>query len=163
MSPVYLAACGETLIIDFTLPFHEFVPATCNTRFCLRVSIGTCSYAHCSLWWCFNFFFFLLRRTFVHLFYHMVVQKWQLDLILFSQAEDTDMRLCLPDCHPSRYPLLTLAKDYQQTKASPDNGIPAEAQWAPKNNKARWRNMTQAKYEVSPILFLPLLIHSLLH
>ncbi|KAM9476517.1 bridge-like lipid transfer protein family member 1 isoform 2-T2 [Clarias gariepinus] len=93
---VYLAACGETLNIDFTLPFHEFVPATCNTRFCLR-------------------------------------------------AEDTDMRLCLPDCHPSRYPLLTLAKDYQQTKASPDIGQPTEAQWAPKNNKARWRNMTQPK------------------
>lgn len=65
---------------------------------------------------------------------------------LFPQAEDTDMRLCLPDCHPSRYPLLTLAKDYQQTKALPDNGMPAEAQWAPKSNKARWRNMTQAKY-----------------
>lgn len=42
MSPVYLAACGETLNIDFTLPFHEFVPATCNTRFCLRVSIDAC-------------------------------------------------------------------------------------------------------------------------
>lgn len=39
LSIVYLAACGETLNIDFTLPFHEFVPATCNTRFCLRVSV----------------------------------------------------------------------------------------------------------------------------
>lgn len=59
MSPVYLAACGETLNIDFTLPFHEFVPATCNTRFCLRVSIGTCSYAHCYFWCVWVFFCFL--------------------------------------------------------------------------------------------------------
>uniref|UniRef100_A0A2K6G670 Bridge-like lipid transfer protein family member 1 n=1 Tax=Propithecus coquereli TaxID=379532 RepID=A0A2K6G670_PROCO len=33
---VYLAACGETLNIDFSLPFTDFVPATCNTRFSLR-------------------------------------------------------------------------------------------------------------------------------
>ncbi|TRY60510.1 hypothetical protein DNTS_001480 [Danionella cerebrum] len=93
---VYLAACGETLNIDFTLPFHEFVPSTCNTRFCLR-------------------------------------------------AEDTDMRLCLPDCHPSRYPLLTLAKDYQHCKAHPDNNIPEGQGAAPKNSKPRWRNMTQSE------------------
>ncbi|XP_051507194.1 transmembrane protein KIAA1109 homolog isoform X2 [Myxocyprinus asiaticus] len=94
---VYLAACGETLNIDFTLPFHEFVPATCNTRFCLK-------------------------------------------------AEDTDMRLCLPDCHPSRYPLLTLAKDYQHCKTPPDSSMPAEGQRAPpKNNKPHWRNMTHAE------------------
>ena len=37
---VYLAACGETLNIDFILPFNEFVPTTCNMRFCLRVSTG---------------------------------------------------------------------------------------------------------------------------
>uniref|UniRef100_A0A8C1DHH6 KIAA1109 n=1 Tax=Cyprinus carpio carpio TaxID=630221 RepID=A0A8C1DHH6_CYPCA len=93
---VYLAACGETLNIDFTLPFHDFVPVTCNTRFCLR-------------------------------------------------AEDTDMRLCLPDCHPSRYPLLTLTKDYQHCKTPPDNNMPAEGQGAPlKNSKPRWRNMTHA-------------------
>lgn len=35
---MYLAACGETLNIDFTLPFNEFVPATCHTRFSLKVS-----------------------------------------------------------------------------------------------------------------------------
>ncbi|KAK1791549.1 hypothetical protein P4O66_013549, partial [Electrophorus voltai] len=94
---VYLAACGETLNIDFTLPFNEFVPTTCNTRFSLR-------------------------------------------------AEDTDMRLCLPDCHPSRYPLLTLAKDYQHSRAAPDNGMQPEAQGAPpKIGKARWRNMTHAE------------------
>ncbi|XP_072533895.1 bridge-like lipid transfer protein family member 1 isoform X2 [Salminus brasiliensis] len=94
---VYLAACGETLNIDFTLPFHEFVPATCNMCFRLR-------------------------------------------------AEDTDMRLCLPDCHPSRYPLLTLAKDYQHTKAPPDNSMSTEPQGGPpKNSKARWRNMTHAE------------------
>ncbi|KAB1282162.1 Transmembrane protein [Camelus dromedarius] len=34
---VYLAACGETLNIDFSLPFTDFVPATCNTKFSLRV------------------------------------------------------------------------------------------------------------------------------
>ncbi|XP_018416620.1 PREDICTED: uncharacterized protein KIAA1109 homolog, partial [Nanorana parkeri] len=33
---VYLAACGETLNIDFALPFTDFVPTTCNTRFSLR-------------------------------------------------------------------------------------------------------------------------------
>ncbi|XP_041436679.1 KIAA1109 L homeolog isoform X7 [Xenopus laevis] len=33
---VYLAACGETLNIDFTLPFMDFVPSTCSTRFSLR-------------------------------------------------------------------------------------------------------------------------------
>ncbi|XP_071975455.1 bridge-like lipid transfer protein family member 1 isoform X3 [Engystomops pustulosus] len=33
---VYLAACGETLNIDFALPFTDFVPSTCNTRFSLR-------------------------------------------------------------------------------------------------------------------------------
>ncbi|XP_059422385.1 bridge-like lipid transfer protein family member 1 isoform X4 [Carassius carassius] len=94
---VYLAACGETLNIDFTLPFNDFVPTTCNTRFCLR-------------------------------------------------AEDTDMRLCLPDCHPSRYPLLTLTKDYQHCKTHPDNKMPAEGQGAPpKNSKPRWRNMTNAE------------------
>ncbi|XP_077093495.1 bridge-like lipid transfer protein family member 1 isoform X4 [Siphateles boraxobius] len=93
---VYIAACGETLNIDFTLPFHEFVPATCNTRFCLR-------------------------------------------------AEDTDMRLCLPDCNPSRYPLLTLTKDYQHFKTPPENNMPTEGQGAPpKNSKPRWKNMTQA-------------------
>ncbi|KAH0511099.1 hypothetical protein LTLLF_152015 [Microtus ochrogaster] len=39
---VYLAACGETLNIDFSLPFTDFVPATCNTRFSLRVRIIGC-------------------------------------------------------------------------------------------------------------------------
>ncbi|KAG8511214.1 Transmembrane protein, partial [Galemys pyrenaicus] len=33
---VYLAACGETLTLDFSLPFTDFVPATCSTRFSLR-------------------------------------------------------------------------------------------------------------------------------
>uniref|UniRef100_A0A8C4Y8Z4 Bridge-like lipid transfer protein family member 1 n=1 Tax=Gopherus evgoodei TaxID=1825980 RepID=A0A8C4Y8Z4_9SAUR len=33
---VYLAACGETLNIIFSLPFTDFVPTTCNTRFSLR-------------------------------------------------------------------------------------------------------------------------------
>ncbi|XP_036914479.1 transmembrane protein KIAA1109 homolog isoform X1 [Sturnira hondurensis] len=33
---VYLAACGETLNIDFSLPFMDFVPATCSTKFSLR-------------------------------------------------------------------------------------------------------------------------------
>ncbi|XP_027391486.1 transmembrane protein KIAA1109-like [Bos indicus x Bos taurus] len=33
---VYLAACGETLNIDFSLPFTDFVPATCNTKFSLK-------------------------------------------------------------------------------------------------------------------------------
>ncbi|XP_034627354.1 transmembrane protein KIAA1109 homolog [Trachemys scripta elegans] len=33
---VYLAACGETLNIIFSLPFTDFVPTTCSTRFSLR-------------------------------------------------------------------------------------------------------------------------------
>ncbi|XP_063040632.1 bridge-like lipid transfer protein family member 1 isoform X4 [Engraulis encrasicolus] len=94
---VYLAACGETLTIDFTLPFIEFVPTTCNTCFRLR-------------------------------------------------AEDTDMRLSLPDCHPSRYSMLTLAKDYQGMRA-PDNSMPPEGTQGapPKPSKARWRNITHAE------------------
>ncbi|XP_029683365.1 bridge-like lipid transfer protein family member 1 isoform X11 [Takifugu rubripes] len=95
---VYLAACGETLNIDFTLPFNEFVPATCHTRFSLK-------------------------------------------------AEDTDLRLSLPECHPSRCPLLTLAKDYQNIKLPPDMFIPGENQSAPpaKTAKSRWRNITHAE------------------
>ncbi|XP_077586910.1 bridge-like lipid transfer protein family member 1 isoform X3 [Stigmatopora nigra] len=95
---VYLAACGETLNIDFILPFHEFVPTTCHTRFSLK-------------------------------------------------AEDTDMRLSLPECHPSRYPLLTLAKDYQNVKLPPDTFMPGENQSAPppKPNKSQWRNITHAE------------------
>ncbi|XP_034715051.1 transmembrane protein KIAA1109 homolog [Etheostoma cragini] len=95
---VYLAACGETLTIEFTLPFNEFVPTTCHTRFSLN-------------------------------------------------AEDTDMRLSLPECHPSRYPLLTLAKDYQNVKLPPDMFMPGENQSAPppKPTKSRWRNITHAE------------------
>ncbi|XP_062839680.1 bridge-like lipid transfer protein family member 1 isoform X4 [Anolis carolinensis] len=33
---VYVAACGETLNIIFSLPFTDFVPSTCSTRFSLR-------------------------------------------------------------------------------------------------------------------------------
>uniref|UniRef100_A0A665TS34 Si:ch211-233a24.2 n=1 Tax=Echeneis naucrates TaxID=173247 RepID=A0A665TS34_ECHNA len=95
---VYLAACGETLNIDFTLPFNEFVPTTCHTRFSLK-------------------------------------------------AEDTDMRLSLPECHPSRCPLLTLAKDYQNVKLPPDMFMPGENQGAPppKPSKSCWRNITHAE------------------
>uniref|UniRef100_M3ZRY4 Bridge-like lipid transfer protein family member 1 N-terminal domain-containing protein n=1 Tax=Xiphophorus maculatus TaxID=8083 RepID=M3ZRY4_XIPMA len=95
---VYLAACGETLNIDFTLPFTEFVPTTCHTRFSLR-------------------------------------------------AEDTDMRLSLPECHPSRYPLLTLAKDYQSVKLPGDGAASGDGQGAPssKTSKPRWRNITKAE------------------
>ena len=63
------------------------------------------------------------------------------------QAEDTDMRLSLPECHPSRYPLLTLAKDYQNMKLPPDMFMPGEIHSAPppKLNKSRWRNITHAE------------------
>ncbi|XP_061700535.1 bridge-like lipid transfer protein family member 1 isoform X14 [Syngnathoides biaculeatus] len=95
---VYLAACGETLNIDFTLPFNEYVPTICHTRFILK-------------------------------------------------AEDTDMRLSLPECHPSRYPLLTLAKDYQNVKLPPDMFMPGENQSAPppKPTKPQWRNITHSE------------------
>ncbi|XP_078796524.1 bridge-like lipid transfer protein family member 1 isoform X8 [Oryzias latipes] len=92
---VYLAACGETLNIDFTLPFNEFVPTTCHTRFSLR-------------------------------------------------AEDTDMRLSLPECHPSRCPLLTLAKDYQNIRLPPDMFMSGD-QGAPlpKPPKSKWRKIAR--------------------
>lgn len=63
------------------------------------------------------------------------------------QAEDTDMRLSLPECHPSRYPLLTLAKDYQNVKLPPDMFMQGETQGAPppKPGKSRWRNITHAE------------------
>ena len=63
------------------------------------------------------------------------------------QAEDTDLRLSLPDCHPSRYPLLTLAKEYQNSKMPPDVCMPGESHGAPlpKVNKSRWRNITHAE------------------
>ncbi|KAJ3613637.1 hypothetical protein NHX12_019883, partial [Muraenolepis orangiensis] len=95
---VYLAACGETLNLDFTLAFNEFVPTTCNTRFSLR-------------------------------------------------AEDTNLRLSLPECHPSRCPLLTLAKDYQNIKLAPDICPPGETQGPPppKQTKSQWRNITHAE------------------
>lgn len=66
-----------------------------------------------------------------------------------SQAEDTDLRLSLPECHPSRYPLLTLAKDYQNIKLPPDVFLPGESQGAPpppKPAKPRWRNITHAEW-----------------
>lgn len=63
------------------------------------------------------------------------------------QAEDTDMRLSLPECHPSRYPLLTLAKDYQNIKLPTDMFVSGETQSAPssKPTKSRWRNITHAE------------------
>ncbi|XP_041120860.1 transmembrane protein KIAA1109-like isoform X4 [Polyodon spathula] len=93
---VYLAACGETLNIDFTLSFTEFVPAKCNTKFSLR-------------------------------------------------AEDTDLQLSLPDCHPSRYSLLTLAKNYQPNKIPPEGCITTESQGGAKQGKPRWRNVTHSE------------------
>ncbi|KAM9329723.1 bridge-like lipid transfer protein family member 1 [Gastrophryne carolinensis] len=87
---VYLAACGETLNIDFALPFTDFVPSTCNTRFSLR-------------------------------------------------AGDVDLHLFLPDCHPSKYSLLTLAKDCHPNKAHPDT----ENQSGQKHSKSKWRNVAR--------------------
>ncbi|XP_051784339.1 bridge-like lipid transfer protein family member 1 isoform X3 [Erpetoichthys calabaricus] len=93
---VYLAACGETLNIDFILPFNEFVPSTCNTKFYLK-------------------------------------------------AEDTDLQLSLPDCHPSRYSLLTLVKNSHPHKLPPETCITTENQGGPKQIKMRWRNITQSE------------------
>ncbi|XP_075056358.1 bridge-like lipid transfer protein family member 1 isoform X4 [Mixophyes fleayi] len=92
---VYLAACGETLNIDFALPFTDFVPTTCNTRFSLR-------------------------------------------------GGDVDLHLFLPDCHPSKYSLLTLVKDCHLNKTSPDSCSSAENNSGQKNCKPKWRNVTQA-------------------
>ncbi|CAF94276.1 unnamed protein product, partial [Tetraodon nigroviridis] len=57
------------------------------------------------------------------------------------------LRLSLPECHPSRCPLLTLAKDYQNIKLPPDMFMPGENQGAPppKPVKSRWRNITHAE------------------
>uniref|UniRef100_A0A4W3HSK9 KIAA1109 n=1 Tax=Callorhinchus milii TaxID=7868 RepID=A0A4W3HSK9_CALMI len=92
---VYLAACGETLNIDFSLPFNDFVPATCNTKFCLK-------------------------------------------------AENMDLRLFLPDCHPSRYAAVTLANDSQPNKVPPEISSSSETQnSSQKLRKPKWRNITE--------------------
>nr|XP_033794435.1 transmembrane protein KIAA1109 homolog isoform X3 [Geotrypetes seraphini] len=95
---VYLAACGETLNIDFSLPFTDFVPSTCSTRFSLR-------------------------------------------------GEDVDLHLLLPDCHPSKYSLLTLVKDCQPNKISPEICLSAESQNGQKTSKPKWRNLTKAGHD----------------
>ncbi|XP_063776340.1 bridge-like lipid transfer protein family member 1 isoform X10 [Pseudophryne corroboree] len=92
---VYLAACGETLNIDFALPFTDFIPTTCNTRFSLR-------------------------------------------------GGDVDLHLFLPDCHPSKYSLLTLVKDCHLSKTGPDSCSSAENHSGQKHCKPKWRNVTQA-------------------
>lgn len=122
---MYLAACGETLNIDFTLPFTEFVPATCHTRFSLRVSPSAA------------FGSALIRPAL----------NTAGAAASLPQAEDTDMRLSLPECHPSRYPLLTLAKDYQSVKLPGDGAASGDGQGAPssKTSKPRWRNITKAE------------------
>ncbi|XP_069487249.1 bridge-like lipid transfer protein family member 1 isoform X5 [Ambystoma mexicanum] len=91
---VYVAACGETLNIDFSLPFTNFVPTTCNTRFSLR-------------------------------------------------GGDVDLHLFMPDCHPSKYSLLTLVKDCHPNKVSPESCASAESQSGQKTSKPKWRNITQ--------------------
>ncbi|XP_053559592.1 bridge-like lipid transfer protein family member 1 isoform X3 [Bombina bombina] len=93
---VSLAACGETLNIDFALPFTDFVPSTCNTRFSLR-------------------------------------------------ACDVDLHLFLPDCHTSKYSLLTLVKDCHTNKVSPDSCNSAENHSGQKTCKPKWRNLTKAE------------------
>ncbi|XP_069098559.1 bridge-like lipid transfer protein family member 1 isoform X3 [Pleurodeles waltl] len=92
---VYLAACGDTLNIEFPLPFTDFVPTTCNTRFSLR-------------------------------------------------GGDVDLHLFLPDCHPSKYSLLTLVNDCHPNKVSPESCASAEIQSGQKTCKPKWRNVTQA-------------------
>ncbi|XP_077332986.1 bridge-like lipid transfer protein family member 1 isoform X17 [Lithobates pipiens] len=93
---VYLAACGETLNIDFALPFTDFVPSTCNTRFSLR-------------------------------------------------GGDVDLHLFLPDCYPSKYSLLTLAKDCHLNKTNPDSCSSTENQSGLKHCKPKWRNVARVE------------------
>ncbi|XP_067898604.1 bridge-like lipid transfer protein family member 1 isoform X7 [Heterodontus francisci] len=95
---VYLAACGETLNIDFSLPFNDFVPETCNTKFCLK-------------------------------------------------AENMDLRLFLPDCHPSRYAVVTLVNDSQSNKVTPQSSTSNETQATNKTGKLKWRNVTQPEID----------------
>ncbi|XP_058888337.1 bridge-like lipid transfer protein family member 1 isoform X4 [Acipenser ruthenus] len=61
------------------------------------------------------------------------------------RAEDTDLQLSLPDCHPSRYSLLTLAKNCQPNKIPPEGCITTESQGGPKQGKPRWRNITHSE------------------
>ncbi|XP_043529975.1 transmembrane protein KIAA1109 homolog isoform X5 [Chiloscyllium plagiosum] len=95
---VYLAACGETLNIDFSLPFNDFVPETCSTKFCLK-------------------------------------------------AENLDLRLFLPDCHPSRYSTFTLVNDSQANKLTPQTSSSSETQATLKMGKLKWRNVTQPEID----------------
>ncbi|XP_067849393.1 bridge-like lipid transfer protein family member 1 isoform X6 [Heptranchias perlo] len=95
---VYLAACGETLNIDFSLPFNNFVPETCNTKFCLK-------------------------------------------------ADNMDLRLFLPDCHPSRYAAVTLVNDSQPNKVTPQASSSNETQASLKTGKLNWRNITQPEID----------------
>ncbi|XP_072351818.1 bridge-like lipid transfer protein family member 1 isoform X7 [Scyliorhinus torazame] len=95
---VYLAACGETLNIDFSLPFNDFVPGACNTKFCLK-------------------------------------------------AENMDLRLFLPDCHPSRYATVTLVNDSQSNKVTPQTSSSNETQSTHKTGKLKWRNVTQPEID----------------
>uniref|UniRef100_H3AGP3 Bridge-like lipid transfer protein family member 1 n=1 Tax=Latimeria chalumnae TaxID=7897 RepID=H3AGP3_LATCH len=91
---LYVAACGETLNIDFSLPFNDFVPTFCNTKFSLR-------------------------------------------------GEDVELQLFLPDCHPSKYALLTLVKDCHPNKQSPGPCASTETHSSQKQGKPKWRNITQ--------------------
>ncbi|XP_032872772.1 transmembrane protein KIAA1109 homolog isoform X2 [Amblyraja radiata] len=91
---VYLAACGETLNIEFSLPFNNFIPESCNTKFYLK-------------------------------------------------AENIDLRLFLPDCHPSRYATVTLVNDSQPNKVTPQPSTSSESQSSQKARKLKWRNVTQ--------------------
>lgn len=175
---MYLAACGETLNIDFTLPFNEFVPTTCHTRFSLRVSpaISACFVPELNLQnyncthyiFSFCFFCYWLERIFwsccvcrsptnvnIWLLTRCTCGSVDVYMLCPPQAEDTDMRLSLPECHPSRYPLLTLAKDYQNIKLPPDMFMSGENQGAPlpKPPKSRWRNITHAEWDKCFVFF----------
>ncbi|XP_048858560.1 transmembrane protein KIAA1109 homolog isoform X2 [Brienomyrus brachyistius] len=60
------------------------------------------------------------------------------DLKFSLKADDLDLRLCLPDCHPSRFPFLTLAQDCQAWRLPPDGQVGSA-----KPGKPHWRNMAQ--------------------
>lgn len=62
--------------------------------------------------------------------------------MLYFQGESLDLRLLLPDCHPSKYSLFMLVKDCHSNKLNPEC-VSAESQSGQKPSKPRWRNMTQ--------------------
>ncbi|XP_067849411.1 bridge-like lipid transfer protein family member 1 isoform X8 [Heptranchias perlo] len=62
-------------------------------------------------------------------------------------ADNMDLRLFLPDCHPSRYAAVTLVNDSQPNKVTPQASSSNETQASLKTGKLNWRNITQPEID----------------